>query len=577
MVETLAQDWSSLDREMQYECAGGHQRSYAQLGWTCGKDGLQRNLCEGSEMSRPPMVEMETDKLERGGERQMVWSTPTTVQNLQVGGHGCWGGLQICWERGWFVGNGSRQHGLVASCSKPWKLEAIFEMWKEPCIDGPGCLGDPSASGMTGTNAVVAWLTEKRVVRERFSEHLLPLSRYQANWDIAVMLSWYSAGYGWLGSYGSWYGRRRGRWNGKSEIRSDVDWFCQTCGTKVLSWNVAGVVFVSLISSVEDLEPGLTDFFHVGELILGPQLTDDLNDFMSASAAHMTVTNTWMNTHTHTELELPADPVFWLNTVLCDGNGKTSVQKLWVIEQMDCGRAGWIQDDAEAGMQAGESLVDMMAPMTFKVALMAASWLAHIEASMVAPMASLVALMASVVSPMASMASMVAPMALVVALMASLASMVETLDWWKRMTAESSSDGERVDGWTHKIREGRVDGLTKRTVHERADGLTHKIREEPTVGWTLFCRCGSGCHLGQNEKGSIIGGLGGIDGVDSLDSGIDGDFDDGYDGGMASMASSMATNGFESKKRQLQKAIERVSKKNARMRDDAMDQQWRWW
>ena len=109
---------------------------------------------------------------------------------------------------------------------------------------------------------------------------------------------------------------------------------------------MAGVVFVSLVSSVEDLEPGTTDFFHVGELILGPQLTDDLNDFMSPSAAHMTVRNTWMNTHT--ELELPAVPVFWLNTVLCGGNGKTSVQKLGVIEQMDCGRAGWIQDDAEA-------------------------------------------------------------------------------------------------------------------------------------------------------------------------------------------------------------------------------------
>ena len=87
------------------------------------------------------------------------------------------------------------------------------------------------------------------------------------------------------------------------KVRSDVEWFCQTCGTKVLSWNVAGVVFVSLVSSVEDLKPGMTDFFHVGELILGPQLTDDLNDFMSASA----VTNTWMNTHT--ELEHPAVPV----------------------------------------------------------------------------------------------------------------------------------------------------------------------------------------------------------------------------------------------------------------------------
>ena len=90
VVETLAQDWSSMDREMQYERTGGHQRSYAQLGWTCGKAGLQRNLCEGSEMSRPSMVAMETAQLERGGERQMVWPTPTTVQNLQVGGHGCW-------------------------------------------------------------------------------------------------------------------------------------------------------------------------------------------------------------------------------------------------------------------------------------------------------------------------------------------------------------------------------------------------------------------------------------------------------------------------------------------------------
>ena len=107
---------------------------------------------------------------------------------------------------------------------------------------------------------------------------------------------------------------------------------------------------------------------------------------------------------------------------------------------------------------------DLMAPMTFKVALMAASWLAPMEASMVASMASVVA----------SMASMVAPMAPVVASMASLASMVETLDWLKRMTAESRSDGERADG------------LTTRIVLERADGLTHKIREELTVGWILF-------------------------------------------------------------------------------------------
>ena len=83
VVETMAKDWSSMDREMQYECVGGHQRSYAQLGWPRGKDGLLRNLCDGSEMSRNSMVEMETAQMERSGERQMVWPTPTTVQNLQ--------------------------------------------------------------------------------------------------------------------------------------------------------------------------------------------------------------------------------------------------------------------------------------------------------------------------------------------------------------------------------------------------------------------------------------------------------------------------------------------------------------
>ena len=102
---------------------------------------------------------------------------------------------------------------------------------------------------------------------------------------------------------------------------AEVVWFCemfrmalQRCGTKVLSWNVAGDMFLSLVYNVGDLKPGMTDFFHLGKLILRPQLADDLYDFMSASAAHMTVTNTWMNTHT--ELELPTVPVVWFNTAL---------------------------------------------------------------------------------------------------------------------------------------------------------------------------------------------------------------------------------------------------------------------
>ena len=197
------------------------------------------------------------------------------------------------------------------------------------------------------------------------------------------MSSWYSAGYDWPVSCGRGYGRRRGCWSGNAE---DV-WFCETCrmalrsyGTEVLRWNVAGGVFLSLISllNVGDVKPGMTDFFLVVEWIPRPQLTDDMNDSTCASAVHMMVTNTWMNTHTHTELEFPTVPVFWFNTVLCDDNGKTIEQKLWVSEQVDCGRAGLVQVD-----KAGESLVDLMAPMTSTVVSMVASMVASMGASMV--------------------------------------------------------------------------------------------------------------------------------------------------------------------------------------------------
>ena len=132
------------------------------------------------------MVETETTPLERSEERQMVWPTRTAVQNLPVGGHGWLGSVQVHWKCRRFVGSCPRKHGLVAACSKPWKVETVFEMWKEPSIDLPRRLGDPCASGMTGTNAGATWSTRERNVR------------------------WCRAVYGWLDSYGSWYGCRRG-------------------------------------------------------------------------------------------------------------------------------------------------------------------------------------------------------------------------------------------------------------------------------------------------------------------------------------------------------------------------------
>ena len=38
VVETLAQDWSPLDREMQHGCADSHQGTSAWLGWSRGMD-----------------------------------------------------------------------------------------------------------------------------------------------------------------------------------------------------------------------------------------------------------------------------------------------------------------------------------------------------------------------------------------------------------------------------------------------------------------------------------------------------------------------------------------------------------
>ena len=114
VVETLAQDRSQMDPDVQYERGVGHQRTSTQLGGSCGQNGLQRNMCEGLEMPRTSMVEMETAPLERSGERQMVWPTPAAFRNLQVGAHGD-RGFQIHWKRRPHVGISPEQHVMAAA------------------------------------------------------------------------------------------------------------------------------------------------------------------------------------------------------------------------------------------------------------------------------------------------------------------------------------------------------------------------------------------------------------------------------------------------------------------------------
>ena len=68
VVETLAQSWTLVDREVQHEFADSHQRTITLLGWTCGQNGLFRDLCTSLDMS---VVEMAPTQLERNRGREV--------------------------------------------------------------------------------------------------------------------------------------------------------------------------------------------------------------------------------------------------------------------------------------------------------------------------------------------------------------------------------------------------------------------------------------------------------------------------------------------------------------------------
>ena len=113
VVQTLAQNWSSMDRKGQYERVDCHQTTHAQLGWSCCQDGPQRNLCEGLEM--PRSSEVEKDK----------WSGPHP-QRFKL----------YRWEDT-VAGKVSKFTGIADGLSESVqdnteKLETVFEMWKDP-------------------------------------------------------------------------------------------------------------------------------------------------------------------------------------------------------------------------------------------------------------------------------------------------------------------------------------------------------------------------------------------------------------------------------------------------------------
>ena len=231
-----------MDPDMQHERGVGHQRTSTEGSGSCDQNGIQRNMCEGLEMPRTSMVEMETAPLERSGERQMVWSTPAAFQNLQVGGHGGDRCFQLYWKRRRLVGISPEQHGMAASCSKPCEMETICEIWKEPHRDVANCLGDPCVCGMA-TDADGSWWRRmarvaskaghgvesgrlRETENERFGEPLLPLSLYQTRLDFI-----------WPSTVVSGNGRRSGSWVN----RSKDEWFCLKC--RIEPWRPGAIWF----------------------------------------------------------------------------------------------------------------------------------------------------------------------------------------------------------------------------------------------------------------------------------------------------------------------------------------------
>ena len=113
------------------------------------------------------MVEMETASLERSRERQMVWSALS--KTTRVG----------CTLFKTVEGGSSLRNVEIALYRWSWVSRRPMRVRHD--WDGCRCR-----------------LDDRKIVNERFDEHLLPLSLYQANCDIAWMFSWYSVGYGWL-------------------------------------------------------------------------------------------------------------------------------------------------------------------------------------------------------------------------------------------------------------------------------------------------------------------------------------------------------------------------------------------
>ena len=93
-------------RERESKKRGREREEKQREGERANKKREKRKNKRGRESrKRGEKQEQKKRALERSGERQMVWPTATAVQNLPVGGRGCWGSIQVHWKCRRFVGS----------------------------------------------------------------------------------------------------------------------------------------------------------------------------------------------------------------------------------------------------------------------------------------------------------------------------------------------------------------------------------------------------------------------------------------------------------------------------------------
>ena len=113
VVETLAQNWTPLAREVQHEFADSHQRTSALLSWTCGQNGLLRDLCKSLEMCITSVVEMAPALLERGREGQVGRTTSRTFKIYRWKGAASAEVSKVCGNADGFAESAPQSTGLL--------------------------------------------------------------------------------------------------------------------------------------------------------------------------------------------------------------------------------------------------------------------------------------------------------------------------------------------------------------------------------------------------------------------------------------------------------------------------------